>query len=444
MNPVAAVFLLGTIVVVLKALRGGGATSRSGETMQAWRAAARACDLAQLTTSADGQALTARRGPLRVRFERGYALDLRQVTRIVLQSLPCGNAGLTLRSEGLGSLVDKIMSGKDELGTGDAEFDAVFHVQGLPTAVRALLDVDTRRMLAALQEKSRVSISNGEICAELTEPSDGDVDRLAPALRLALNLAAHMNRAGDMATRLADIVLEDPLPTVRLACLLTLAADVQDLPLVRRTLTAAGADPDAEVRLRAGLALGAEGTEILRRVATATTADDECAADAIAALDELPVEKIRRILTRALKVRRRETARACVEMLGRSGGEAAAAQAVLLDVLARNSATLRTAAAAALGRVGSIEAVLPLQEAVDRHPGDRSFEDAAWQAIAEIQSRVDGADRGQLTVAEAEAGQLSLTAATKGQVSLPEIESGDVAIVEEPSSRRPPEKKDEA
>jgi hypothetical protein len=81
------------------------------------------------------------------------------------------------------------------------------------------------------------------------------------------------------------------------------------------------------------------------------------------------------------------------------------------------------AAAHALGRVGTVAAVAALREAMERH-GDL-LRSAGREAIAEIQSRVSGAGRGQLSLAEPVAGALSLAEAEGGHVSLAGPEGTD-------------------
>lgn len=86
------------------------------------------------------------------------------------------------------------------------------------------------------------------------------------------------------------------------------------------------------------------------------------------------------------------------------------------------------AAADALGRIGSVGAVLPLKEAAESSWFDRDFRRAARQAVAEIQSRLQGALPGQLSLAGTEAGQLSLAQAETGQLSLAKDPAGQLSL----------------
>jgi hypothetical protein len=88
-----------------------------------------------------------------------------------------------------------------------------------------------------------------------------------------------------------------------------------------------------------------------------------------------------------------------------------------------------------MGWAGSAAAVLPLQEAAERSPRDQEIGRATQQAIAEIQTRLLGASRGQLSLAGIEAGQLSLAQAEAGQLSLATDPAGQRSLPpEEPET----------
>jgi HEAT repeat protein len=159
------------------------------------------------------------------------------------------------------------------------------------------------------------------------------------------------------------------------------------------------------------------------------------------------MDDAKEILGRALRARRPETAHESLVSLGRrrqsgtipvlakvlaieSGPLAVtAAQALaetglsdaepsLVAALERDVPDIRAAAAAALGRVGSAAAVLPLKEAEVRYRDDPTRR-AARQAVAAIQSRLPGASPGQLSLATGDAGALSLAEDETGRLSLP-------------------------
>ena len=200
------------------------------------------------------------------------------------------------------------------------------------------------------------------------------------------------------------------------------------------------------MRLRAGLALGADGRDVLLAVAGEPGVYDATAERAVVGLGALlAVEEARGLLRDALLSRRLATARACLGALGRRGGEAVAtlakvlalekpelaavaanalgetgdagAEAPLVEALASPHEAVRVAAARGLARMGTPSAVLPLRKAAASDPPLRA---AARQAIAEIQSRAKGALPGQLSLAETGAGALSIADEEPGRLSLAE------------------------
>jgi len=284
----------------------------------------------------------------------------------------------------------------------------------------------------------------------------GGLERLPEVLPAVLALARRLETPEDVPCRLAENLKGEPVAGVRLQVLVTLTREFPDHPATREALLAAREDPDAEVRLRAGIALGPEGRETLLRVAGGEGAEDETTERAVAALgDHLKSAQAQEILRHALRTRRETTARACLLALGRRGGTgavaalvkvlavekpglaAAAAEALgdtadassewsLLTALASPHAEVRVSAARALGRVGTVAAVLPLKEAESL---DGALRAAARQAIAKIQMRLQGAAPGQLSLAGGEAGQLSLAPGEPGRLSLSPrgapVEAGD-------------------
>jgi HEAT repeat protein len=272
----------------------------------------------------------------------------------------------------------------------------------------------------------------------------GDLTRLPDVLQAVLPLARRLTTPEDLPRRLADNLKGEPVAGVRLRALTTLFREFPDHPATREALLAAREDPDADVRLRAGVALGAEGRDVLLRIAGGEGAPDETTARAAAQLaGDLTADEAGALLRNALRTRRLATARECIGVLGRRGGGAVvrilarllvvekgetawaaaralamtrdpAAEAALLRALAGGPRDLRLAAATALGQVGSAAAVGPLREA---ESGDAAMRRAARQAIAEIQSRAVGAAPGQLSLAGGESGRLSLAPGEPGQLS---------------------------
>jgi HEAT repeat protein len=98
----------------------------------------------------------------------------------------------------------------------------------------------------------------------------------------------------------------------------------------------------------------------------------------------------------------------------------------LLDAVRHEAAELRIAAARALGVVGTVNAVEPLLHELDTKRLDGESRRALREAVSAIQSRLAGAEAGQLSLAAttAEAGRLSL--------ATPRAGPGDVSLAAKP------------
>jgi len=76
--------------------------------------------------------------------------------------------------------------------------------------------------------------------------------------------------------------------------------------------------------------------------------------------------------------------------------------------------------------------VLPLREAESRYPRDRELRLAVNQAVTDIQSRLSGASRGQVSLAEGATGHVSLAEGSDaGRLSLAETEAGRLTVAGE-------------
>jgi HEAT repeats len=259
---------------------------------------------------------------------------------------------------------------------------------------------------------SALVVVGGALAVLVGRAATRAVRRSRTGARLAVAARSVGRPAEDIPYGLAEDLQQEPEPSVRLQRLLTLVRKYPDHPGTRRALVALREDPDDEVCLQASLALGDDGLAMLHRLAENGATSDACAGRAIAALgDRMPAGKTRILLERALRNGRKETARACIDVLTRPGR--VMPEALLLQALQNVEPEVATAAAQTLGRVGTIAAVGPLREHVSaRLPSE--LRAAARQAILEIQARLTGAAPGQLTLAGGEAGALSLAAETGG------------------------------
>jgi len=468
----------------------------AGARARFWRQAARAVGLERVVEARSSLAGWAEALHVRLsRYEEGQLSG----TRIAIsgRGLP---ADVTVRPEGFGG--SSRGSGVREIEVGDEAFDRAAWVEGPPALVRSLLHADNRATIRGLFEgrldrkrlspfwatgrfddgvlrvdvleeapptgggRSESGIEAGMWGAEPAVKGDyvGGRDRLPEVLQAVLGLARRLETPEDVPRRLAENMKTETVAGVRSQILTTLARELASHPATREALLAAREDPDAEVRLRAGIALGPEGREVLLRVASGEGAEDVTTERAVLALGvSLTTEEAQDVLRNALRTRREATARACLRVLGQRRAAtvmatlakvvavekpelaAVAAEALgttgdpiaqkpLLAALGSPHASVRVAAARALGQVGTIAAVQPLKE---REARDRAVRAAARQAIAEIQSRASGAAPGQLSLAGGLSGQLSLASGERGRLSLASGEEGRASSPRHPEEPRP-------
>jgi hypothetical protein len=397
-----------------------------GRRLRGWQETAAACGLEVVEGSAWKLQLTARTGPVEVKI--GVGEKEGQPTRIVVSIPgPPGFSSMSIRRKPLLRWATDYGTRREawKIKIGDGSFDDTFLLEGPMPQILALLDAETRRLLTEVSTKGELELSASDLRLDMS-------DEWVPyVLRHLLDIGRRFMQATDIPQLLTENARRDPEPGVRLRNLLALARESPNDPRTFEALRTACSDPSPEVRLQAAKELGAEGRDLLLDLAESLV-DDAVSAEAVAALARaLPLERTRAILDRALARRLLQTPRACLEALGLSGD--AAAEPALLLVLQHEEEDLQMAAASALGRVGSVEAVLPLKEAAERSWLDLGLRRATRQAIAEIQSRLPDASPGQLSLAGVEAGQLSLAQAEAGQLSLATDPAGQLSLqLEEP------------
>lgn len=408
--------------------------------VQSWRKAAKKVELAGVKENSGGlfgmPTVTGRSGSLNVLLHR-FASKQEAGTTVVVEGLGHGKGGLTLRREGL------LGRARQQIELGVPVFDDEVFVQGdLPLAL-AVLDAKARRKVAALMQGSlaiegwerpvevEAILSDGVLAVHLADRT-ADAERLAGALAEILDIARRLAVPSDIPQRIAENLLREPKAAVRLQRLQLLDGEFPDHPATLEALLAARKDRSDEVRLWAGRRLlGEVGRDTLLGLVENPGTADACAAGAVTALgSRLPAEPAEAALRRALTWKRHETARACLESLGRL--HRGKAEGLMIEALGSDGFGVAVAACRALGRAGTAAAVPPLHAAVE--PAPRSeLGRAAQQAVAEIQSRLAGAARGQLTLADGEAGALSLADGEPGQLSFAGDETGRLGLAgEEP------------
>jgi hypothetical protein len=231
------------------------------------------------------------------------------------------------------------------------------------------------------------TVAGGNVQA-VTTKAFRNPDPVTTVLATALELVQRLVPPENVVERIAELVRSDPERGVRERCLMYLARAHREHPAAQAVIREALTMPCPELRVRAAIALGAEGRETLLGLVGNADLNAECAADGIRALGEaLPEPRSLEILQDALRLARHPVAGAAIETLG-----------------------LR----------GTATAVPPLRAAIEAHALDSGLRREAQEAIARIQSRLAGAEAGQVSItdAQADAGQLSLSETASGRLSL--------------------------
>jgi hypothetical protein len=285
---------------------------------------------------------------------------------------------------GLGSKVAMALGAEDEdVATGDAALDSRLLLKGPRNVVLGALDLETRRDLLHLADQWSLRIAGDRFEIETRRPYI-PYKRLLRSVHELTELARRAAARGPLLERLRQNALHDPMPEVRLRNLDALASDKAHGPDVLR---AALDDENEKVRLCAARGLGREGDATLLRLATSPTTAEDCAVDAVRGLGAALQEP--------------------------------QAVAILDGALGRRRLALARATADRLAQCGTVAAVPLLRAASDDDTLGFSLRRAVGQAIARIQSRLEGAEAGQLAVADGgDAGQVSLADSTAGQLSL--------------------------
>lgn len=325
--------------------------------------------------------------------------------------------------------------GRREIEIGDPAFDESFSVMGNPVLAQAGLDVHTRIKLAHLLNGRmpghpgtplaiEASFERGVLSLAVTHAPEAAQEELEESLtellELALGLVHALAMRSDLSSRLASRFeqrssLAEPVAGVRLASLRMLLREFPHHIATRQALRAARTDPSDEVRLEGAIGDGPRGRGTILASIPNPEISDDCAARAVQALgDGLPFELAVSALRRALTTGRPKLS--CAVLLAPSFLRTEAL-GLMLEALASSEAAVARAAALALGEVGTVAAVPALREVQERD--DRELARACRQAIAKIQTRLVGAEQGQISLAGGEGGALSLAETSEaGQLSL--------------------------
>ncbi len=342
------------------------------------------------------------------------------------------------------------LENEEDVQTGDEPFDNTMRIEGKTDEVLALLDGTTRQLIdEALATNLRVW--DGRLCRDV------DGEDLVKEMRRAVELAGRLTLSPDsMPRRLAHNARADPVAGVRLR---NLDALLQHYPEASCTHKLPGDlldDASAQVRLRAALASGRKGYATLAHLVDADEASAEVALEAFDFLNaHVPQRSQWPFIDSALRHRSRWVRERAFGQVVCVGGPKAllrlarlladpdvelaveAARAIarlgdrscelaLIKALSNKDLRLRKAAAEALGAFGTTVAVMPLQQMIGGAATSILTPDlrkAAHNAIRRIQSRLRGAEAGQLSLAR--------SGDVEGQVTLTALGSeGDLAVAD--------------
>jgi HEAT repeat protein len=391
--------------------------------------------------------VSGRHGALRVQL--GASSQPGTAMRVVIEGLV---SGIRMAAKVVPS------SGGQDVEIGDPRLDGPLVFRGAAKTVRASFPADVReRLVHVLRTHAVLDVHEGILAAELREGTfrGSRLPGLSSQVDLAIRLAHALEPGASDESRLVEILRADPLPAVRANAVAALAAEALDDPLTRPALREATLDAAPEVRLRAAVALGEDGHEVLYALASDPAVEDAIAVRAVEAFGaHLTLARAEPLLAVAAADLRVPVVRAVLASLGRGGAPEAAVVAALLarrigresSALSAKGAQIAVAAAEALGQtaspageatliaalgsdltgvpaaaarslggLGTALAVPALRQAEERGGEIRR---AAREAIALIQSRLEGATPGQVSLAGGEAGQVSVVDTADGRVSL--------------------------
>src|SRR5262249_23372175 len=343
----------------------------------------------------------------------------------------------------------------DEVLTGDSLFDDAVSVRGEPSVVLALLTPDLRRRLAILVAVGG-RLEEGRLSSRTTTlvVARGVVRRALQSLRARARELA-WSEGGGLCERLLRNARTDAHAGVRLANLSVLQERFASTPEAQEASRAGLEDTNPWVRLSSARFLLDEGRDVLEALVRDRRLPHAAAAEAVALLaGRLPPESAGPLLVEAVKTRTDDARRQAIEAIGRlryapalgplivlleradppTASSAAAALArlgdakaetALLEVVGGKERDVQLAAARALATVGTVRAVEPLMRLAENV--DAEARQDVQGAIRAIQSRLLGAEAGQLSLAasEGQSGWLSVPQPGAGAGDLSRAPEGE-------------------
>jgi hypothetical protein len=318
----------------------------------------------------------------------------------------------------------KTALGGQDIQTSDAIFDEKIRMHGDEAMMLAALDEDMRSLILPVVPRGGVVVKDGRITCRKERLED-----VPGMIRILVKLGNHlMIREEDIPERLAKNAIKDSNPLVRLRNLELLEKRYPGWPQSVRACRAALTSTHVELKYAGAVYLGREGIGALEEMALSDTtweshrinalkhlAKPEFREEAIPVLVQLldsPVHTVRRAAAEGIgRLRHRDSLRKLGEILGVCDQETAlvivkamerirepAAEEFLFPLLQWESTPLKYAIAEALGRFGTVQAVEPLLEVAKGLTVPHELKWAARKAVAQIQSRLGGAEAGRLSI----------------------------------------------
>jgi hypothetical protein len=331
-----------------------------------------------------------------------------------------------------------------ELQTRDLHFDLMARVAGSEDTALAVLDHDTRAAVLRLLE------GGGSVSGGLARLPRSSLREATASLPWLISIANRLcMRPGEVPVSLARNAFHDPFPEVRVGNFKALQQHYQGSEIAVQAIEQALESKHGELRFEAAVLVRDRGKDVLRQLALA---DDVELSLRVGAVEQLiraswasttvpllvqlldcDATELRRIAVTGLGRYRHQpavarlmeladgdtgTVREVAVALGRIGDQQA--EPLLIDLLDHHDPEVVIVAAAALARAGTTAAVMPLLEHTGRS-APKSLAKVAKTAIARIQSRVTGAEQGQLSIApdsQLEGGLSQAAEAGEGSISL--------------------------
>ena len=386
-------------------------------------------------------------------FTRGSGKNSSTYTRFRVQGAAIPR-NLTLKGEGLGTTFSKLFSGED-VEVDDQPFDRKVLLEGPEAQSVALMSHRARHLTQMLVEHGG-RVSEGELYCE-TRGVSSDAHYMAQIARLLTALGEELGQDGTtILERLGKNATHDPHPGVRARNLSLLIGDHPKSPATQAAARSALEDSSAPVRLQAAIFLGRAGAASLDALVRGTELGTRGKVKALQALGaRYPDAGAIRTLEAALGDPLLPVRAAAISELARrrhrelvpylqtmdvpandpSGLGLAVATAArqlgareleprIITLLTSADNAVKTAAAQALAACGTVAAVEHLHPHTEGFFTHGPLKKAAREAIATIQSRLQGAEGGRLSVFEA---------AEAGAVTLSD-DAGSLSVAEEPES----------